>query len=368
VRAVLICHNAELAAVVLDALRANAIVPLLICGEAAAQAFKFSRLRSKVILAGKRSGEPETVCKVINSHHSQAPIGVVMAADVDGLATIDAIRERLLPPVYPMPARGVLEMLDDKWAFYQYAAGLGLNLPPTIAFSGRNSIDAVRVARDIGFPAVIKPVKGFAGRGFTLVPSASGLADAMAADDGRTGAVVVQRFIAGRDIGLAVLACGGEMKAAATFYCTPYDGAEFADMPDFAGIGRRIVSDTGYNGIANFDARLDEHGRIWLLECNPRFFMRLTASRFCGLDFLKLGLPGSVFSPPMVAVGTYYARRDMISMRGLARLFSGQLPPRLALKSLGEILADPLPLLMRRLSRASIRRALRLLAAGVPLP
>jgi biotin carboxylase len=347
----LICHNAELAAVVLNALRANAIVPLLICGQTAEHAFRFSRLRSRVILAGKRATEPRAVCEAINSHHSQAPIGAVMAADVDGLLTIDSIRERLSPPIYPMPAREVLQVLNDKWAFYQYAEGLGLNLPPTIAFPGRHLIDAVQVARDIGFPAVIKPVTGFAGLGFILVPSAKALAEAVAADNGRTGAVVVQRYIAGRDIGLGLLARNGEVQAAATFYCTPYDGAEFADMPDFAAIGRKVVADTGYNGIANFDARLDGQGRIWLLECNPRFFMRLTASRFCGMDFLKLGLPGGAFSGPMMAVGTYYARRDMISMRGLGRLLSGKLPPRTALKSLGEIFADPLPLLMRRLSR-----------------
>jgi hypothetical protein len=114
---------------------------------------------------------------------------------------------------------------------------------------------------------------------------------------------------------------------------------------------RKIAAETAYDGVANFDARLDSKGRVWLLECNPRFFMRLTASRVCGLDFLALGLRSSTPANVPQAHGRYYSVGDLASTRGLQRVLSGRWPPRALLNSLFEACIDPAPLIVQRLSR-----------------
>jgi hypothetical protein len=66
-----------------------------------------------------------------------------------------------------------------------------------------------------------------------------------------------------------------------------------------------------------------------LFECNPRFFMRVTACRLLGLDFVRAGL--GMPTATTLTTGDYFGAHS----RALWR----------------EALTDPIPLLLRRLSR-----------------
>jgi hypothetical protein len=136
-----------------------------------------------------------------------------------------------------------------------------------------------------------------------------------------------------------------------TFVCGPRETTAFEEIPRLAVMAARIASHTAYSGVANFDARQDQDGRIYLLKCNPRFFMRLGAARACGVDFLHFGLPG-VRTPLGVirsASGRYYSRGDILSGDGVRSLLSGRWPAGALVKSLWEACIDPAPLIARRL-------------------
>jgi biotin carboxylase len=355
-RTVMICHNAQLALVVLHALKANGIKPLLICDPAAAATLRASRLTGGIVLAGDLAAQPERVVEAINGHHRREPIDLVMASDVQSLCILDDIRGRLMAAVYPMPARPILDMLNDKWRFYQFIAKLGLDAPKTLFFPDRRSVDVRLVAREIGFPAVVKPVASWASIGFELVSSERDLVAVCADGSYRFESVVVQRFIPGRDAGLGLFAREGRLQAVSTFFCGPRTATEFADLPGFAAMCAKIAGETSYNGVANFDARVDATGRVWLLECNPRFFMRLGAARACGLDFLKLGLQeaGEPAFPLPAATGRYYSYGDLMSAAGIHRLLTGRWSVRLLMQGLREACADPGPLIVRHLSRSKL--------------
>jgi biotin carboxylase len=350
-RAVVICHNAELALVVLRALRANRVRALLICGKSAHATLRASRLAGAILFAGDLAAQPDIVAQVINEHHQEEPIDIAMAADVEGLQLLHTIRGRLRMPVYPMPDRATLGLLNDKWSFHQFAQRLGLDVPPTLFFARREDIDPGRIARDVGFPAVVKPISQWASIGFRLLVDEDALAALMGDLTYRFDGVVVQRFVSGRDIGAGLFARAGKVLALSTFFCGPRDATEFASIPELAAMIDKIAIATQYDGVANFDARIDERGRVWLIECNPRFFMRVTASRVCGLDFLRLGLPGVALSPIPRARGRYYSIGDIVSVSGLGRLLSGRWPAHVLVSSLIETCADPGPSIVRRLSR-----------------
>jgi hypothetical protein len=113
-----------------------------------------------------------------------------------------------------------------------------------------------------------------------------------------------------------------------------------------------VVIATGYSGIANFDARLADDGRFVLLECNPRVFNRLLAARVCGLNFIAAGLPMyTVKQPPVLDDGEYYPWREALSPRGWRLLRSGRWNWRYLLKDLWEMVCDPLPPIIRKMSR-----------------
>lgn len=350
-RAVLICHNAELALVVLRALRANRVRALLVCGKVAHTTLRASRLAGAILLAGDLAAQPAAVADAINEQHKAEPIDIAMAADVEGLRLLHAMGGRLDVPVYPMPDPATLDLLNDKWSFYRFALRLGLDVPPTLFFDRRENIEPGRVAREVGFPAVVKPISQWASIGFRLIADKSALEALMADPTYRFDGMIVQRFVPGRDAGAGLFAQAGVARALSTFFCGPRDATEFAPIPALAAMIEKIAAATRYDGVANFDARIDERGRVWLIECNPRFFMRVTASRVCGLDFLKLGLPGTPPSPAPSARGRYYSIGDIASMSGLGRLLSGRWPARILFNSLVETCADPGPSIVRRLSR-----------------
>jgi hypothetical protein len=350
-RAVLICHNVPLALVVLHALNANGVKPLLICDKAAYATLRASRLTSGIILAGNIGAGPHRVSAVINAHHRRQAIDIVMASDVQGLCILDEIRDELLPPLYPMPDRRTLDVLNDKWEFYQLITALGLNAPKTLFIADRQSMDTDHIAKEIGFPAAVKPVAGWASMGLKIVSSVEELAALRADPCYPFKSLVIQRFIPGRDIGLSLFARAGTIQALSTFVCGPRDATEFAEIPRFATMGARIASHTAFSGVANFDARQDVDGRVYLLECNPRFFMRLGAARTCGVDFLRFGLPGARAPLGVMrnASGRYYSRGDILSGNGIRRLLTGGWPVRALMQSLREACVDPGPLIARRL-------------------
>jgi predicted ATP-grasp superfamily ATP-dependent carboligase len=46
---------------------------------------------------------------------------------------------------------------------------------------------------------------------------------------------------------------------------------EVTDLPDVAALGREVLATVGLRGVAKADFKRDEHGRLHLLEINPRF-------------------------------------------------------------------------------------------------
>ncbi len=341
---VLICNNSRLAQVVLYALRANGIRPSLVCNRRTAGSLRASRLVAGTLFLGAPGAEPDVVAGAINRAHRRDPVDLVMAADVDGLCLLADIRAQIEPPVFPMAPRPVLERLNNKWTFHGLCDDLNLRTPATLFIGKGQRLDGDRIARETGFPAVIKPVGKWASIGMQVVRARAALQDGDASEN-----VVVQTYVPGRDVGLGLFARDGRSLAACTFYCGERDATEFADMPDLRRMGDAIVAATGFSGVANFDARLDEAGRFWLLECNPRFFMRLGAARMCGLDLLKLGLPGRQAMQIPTASGSYIPRSDILSPSGLWRAATQRSAARIVMHGIGEAVADPVPLLLRRL-------------------
>jgi D-aspartate ligase len=46
---------------------------------------------------------------------------------------------------------------------------------------------------------------------------------------------------------------------------------EIVSLPDVAEVGRDVVARLGVRGVAKLDFKRDDHGRLHLLEINPRF-------------------------------------------------------------------------------------------------
>ncbi len=107
-----------------------------------------------------------------------------------------------------------VDIASDKELTNRLLAAAGLPVPASDVV--RRSADAVRVARRIGYPVVVKPLDGNHGRGVAINLATDDDvrgAFSVAYDESRRGDVLVEAFITGRDY--RVLVVGGNMVAIA---------------------------------------------------------------------------------------------------------------------------------------------------------
>jgi predicted ATP-grasp superfamily ATP-dependent carboligase len=347
-RVVLLSPPGDLGLIVLRSLSALGAETLLICQPRSA--IRFSSHVSQILLANDEAFEnTNLVVDVINAEAERAPIGAVLASSVAGLKMAARAQPRLNVPVFPMPTLSVLEVLNDKWRFAQLCTECSVPTPKTLLYPSASHVSIENVRREIGYPCVVKPVNASGGDGICVVSKQSDLHRALADAAPYSGdGLLVQRFMSGADVGLSVFAESGQIRNWATFYCDGHWSTQFAPIPELLEAGRRIVSRTRLTGVVNFDARYDKStGSLALLECNPRFFRRVSAARNCGLDFVSAGLASLDLAdeqPTSITKGRHLSAQDLFSRVGLRMIMTQGYSLGQVRRDTIEFLADPAPI------------------------
>jgi predicted ATP-grasp superfamily ATP-dependent carboligase len=201
--------------------------------------------------------------------------------------------EGLIQAPHPSPA--ILDDFCDKWRFFAICARLGIRTPNTSTFPHKAAIGHRAVADTFRYPLIVKPVRGTMSKGVVLAHSAAALKAAVVDNrDWNFGPLLVQDFIAGADIQIALFAVDGTVLHHAV-QMRNRNGIAFLRNDALLAAARALLRDCGYSGLAHIDARLDRDGAVHMLECNPRAWGSLTAPTWCGLNFVRASV--------MVALG-----------------------------------------------------------------
>lgn len=236
--------------------------------------------------------DDERFVDYVNSLEKRHPGQIVLPADTVGNRLLNRVRPRLSVRCPPLPDDALLDVLDDKWEFHRLCTRLGLPTPPTLYAATKHDIDFDEAAAFLGLPFFLKPVREAQSHGACEIGSADDLRRMVLDDPGYDYApLLLQRFIRGPDVGVNVCAFGGRVRAIAMQRRRPPQLADspidFFDSPELARIAQAICAGTGYDGVMNIDARIEEAtGRVWLLEANPRYWRSLSASTWAGLNFV----------------------------------------------------------------------------------
>lgn len=199
---------------------------------------------------------------------------------------VAALRDKALP-VFSVSQQETLA-LHDKYRFMELAEKFGLPVPRT-ALAG----DADTFTTSKRF--VSKPRFSCSGRGVAF--HAAG--DVVPHDD----QLVVQEALSGAAQSAFCVAQNGKLSAYAVYRPTLCDGSvsiAFQQVTDCEAIlswVRSFVRQTLHTGFISFDFIVDEDGRAWPIECNPR--------ATSGIHFL---LPEVLFTS-IVAPGEFDASR-----------------------------------------------------------
>lgn len=173
---------------------------------------------------------------------------------------VAALRGRLPGEVgvFCSPQPDVLA-LHDKYRFAESARRLGLDAPPSW-LPGSNDAPGA----DAGY--VVKPRYSCSGRGVRFTPEPTDAGD---------GEFVQARIVGAEASGFAI-ARDGRILVSTTYRATVTSGsvAVCFDATEPVPAAERwmeaFVAATGHTGFIAFDFIVDDDGRCWAIECNPR--------------------------------------------------------------------------------------------------
>lgn len=256
------------------------------------QFLRYSNLPSRYVEIDFDGADDDRFADIVNNYCNLHPGSILVAADCDGTRITNRVRGNLTALILPTPDTATLDCLDNKWTFYEFCVQHNLSVPATCSVPTKHALDFPAAAEKLGLPVVIKPVKEQGSKGVHIVNSVADYRRLVLEEpDYLHAPLIAQEYINGTDIGANLLAVDGHVKALAIQRRVPPqdEGApiEFIDNAALFSSAVRLVQETGYSGVMNIDARIEcGSGKVYLLESNPRFWRSLSASVWCGLNFV----------------------------------------------------------------------------------
>jgi biotin carboxylase len=238
-----------------------------------------------------------------------------------------------------MPTPADFDTLNNKWSFSRHCLAQGVACPESWLFSGVRELRRWIVARRLPLPLIAKPLDWDGGHGVCLLP-AEGWDKALGGID--YAPMIVQRWIDGDDIGAAAFCHEGHV---ASFLAHRYERGVYEAFPDPAirDAIERILKPLATSGVFNFDMRRDAQGRVYFLECNPRFFFKIALAMEAGFNFVQCGLGRMSASAPSDTVTVRRPAAAILRAATTARLSKRDTA------HWAHLWADPLPYLREML-------------------
>ncbi len=258
-----------------------------------------SRYTSARLLYPDPIAQPAAAVEAIRRATTQRPIDLVIPITDEIGLPLAAARHRFAGPTLALASDAALGTAHDKAATLALARRLDVPIPPT-----REHVrpeEAVRVAAELGYPVVLKPVSsrvvqgdgtmashsvGYAGSDVELRAKLGGL-------EGVT-AVLLQRWLPGEGVGVEVLAHEGRLLAAfqhRRIREVPVTGGASALResvaldPTLLGHATRLIQALGWSGLAMVEFRITPDGQGHLMEINGRVWGSMPLAVHAGMDF-----------------------------------------------------------------------------------
>lgn len=238
-----------------------------------------------------------------------------------------------------------VQALHDKFAFIQTAHSAGLAVPATIP-AGEARASAFASEGE----SVLKPVFGCSGMGVHFLERGQAIPPALANDG-----YIIQRRVRGREISSLSVARNGQCLGTALYRGRIFAGSVATNFERVDGHSSvhdwisRFIAHTGHTGFIGFDIIIDDEGKPWPIECNPRLTSGVHFMDSIGLAraILDPDFPGPVPMKPQTAFQEGHT--------SLTKVYGSILRPRTFARRLAAFLSardvlwsvrDPLPFVL----------------------
>ena len=216
---------------------------------------------------------------------SRLGVELILPSDASTTRFLIRARPHLATPCFVLPDLETFDALATKDRFRSLCRELGVAHPHTILLDDREDLLAELEAGRIALPAVLKPVNLAGGIGVLRIDHHDAVGKASSVD---YSPVLVQEYVEGVDRSITVFCEHGRVTKRIVY--THPDGVfQFLREPALERIVEDIAARLKLSGVFNFDARIDARGKVWMLECNPRFFFNMDVAMVAGLNFAEAG-------------------------------------------------------------------------------
>lgn len=289
--------------------------------------------------------QPELI-EHIKRYYFERKIDCIIPGDYAATLFLSKIRDHLNHGIKTVVVAdsGTLEMLNHKWKFSQFLKTHNIPQPQTFLAENLEQFKSIPVS----MPCAVKSLEGGGRWTGGRIPGSyiKRNREEYLSTSQQGFPLLVQEFIPGVDVGLNVFAKQGRVMAWTMQEFVGNDRLRFFQAPQLLELGERIVSAAHFQGLANIDLRLDQRdGKYKVIECNPRFWGSLRASKWNGTNFPVLALNAALGKDVSGQI-KHKNIEYVFPSRVLAKLFKGNVfalkgVPEATRKDICQIICDP---------------------------
>lgn len=230
------------------------------------------------------------------------------------------------------PTPELIRLMGNKVRAREAALAAGLPLLPGSKGVLKNADEAEAVAREIGFPVILKAAAGGGGRGMKIVRDARALAQAFATASAEAvaafsnGDMYLERYVEKpRHIEIQIVAdvhgsvvhlfereCSVQRRHQKLIEESPSPGVSPALREEMGRISVKAMQAIGYSNLGTIEYLMDEQGRFYFMEMNTRVQVEHPVTeQVTGVDLVRTQI--------LLAAGERLPfTQEQLSMRGAA--------------------------------------------------
>lgn len=177
------------------------------------------------------------------------------------------------------------QAIANKATFSEICDNAGVRTPKTWVISDKHDLFNVAKEEGFEFPVIVKAINMSGSIGICVAKNATELNEIVKDEDYDFAPLVVQEFIDGYDVGFSCLVKEGSIRCGYT-QKRGVGRDSFPKNDELSSHAEKLFRAVNYSGPANIDARIDDHGNLFIIECNARFWATSYLSYLLGIDLV----------------------------------------------------------------------------------
>jgi predicted ATP-grasp superfamily ATP-dependent carboligase len=275
------------------------------------KAYEKYSIVSKAFFHISRKASDEKILELIMSKNKQYQFDKIIPTDIKSTIFIARNKEQIKEFIFPISDEETHLRLHNKWEFYNLCSALEIPVPHTSNESLENLNSLIEA-----FPKILKPVDKGGGKGVEVIRSKEELSNYIS--NSREKNILVQDYIPGHDRDISLLALNGKILYSTVQEKLSKNTFRFIEDRNLEEMAQKLIKELNFSGFAHFDLRVDKAGNCFMIECNPRIWDSISASKKAGIDYLGAILYGDEFTNKSTDI-KYGIIRDNIRFQGLLK-------------------------------------------------